>query len=79
MHMVEPNQTNKDRYSISFNIDVKYMVEDVDFGEIENYNPNEFLFDLDEKGNPITHTTKQVLETWKIIRNNIPSNNWTEN
>ena len=50
MHMVEPNQTDKDRYSISFNIDIK----NVKFGEIKNYNPDEFLFNLDAKGNPIT-------------------------
>jgi len=51
MHMVEPNITKKDRYSISFNIEVVRNTQ-VN-GEIENYNPDEFLFDLDEKGNPI--------------------------
>ena len=53
MHMVEPNQTDKDRYSISFNIDMKYMAKNANFGTIENYNPDEFLFDLDKNGNPI--------------------------
>ena len=51
MHMVEPNITKKDRYSISFNIEVLRHTQDN--GEIENYRPDEFLFDLDQKGNPI--------------------------
>jgi len=51
MHMVEPNITKKDRYSISFNIEV--VRNSQVNGEIENYNPDEFLFDLDQKGNPI--------------------------
>ena len=51
MHMVEPNPTNKERYSISFNCTIDYMGNRVE-GHIENYDSNEFLFDLDEKGNP---------------------------
>ena len=52
--MVEPNPTNKERYSISFNtiIDYKGLMESRN-GQVEDYNENEFLFDLDIKGNPI--------------------------
>ena len=53
MHMVEPNPTKKDRYSVSFNIEMHYDTPTANAGEIENYNPNEFVFDLDERGNPI--------------------------
>jgi uncharacterized protein (TIGR02466 family) len=51
MHMVEPNITDKDRYSISFNLvhDVRGNLH----GHIENYNENEFVFNLNEKGDPI--------------------------
>lgn len=55
MHMVEPNQTDKDRYSISFNTVVRPKNGRSWNGEIENYDPNEFVFDLDQKGNPIFH------------------------
>ena len=56
MHMVEPNPTNKERYSISFNTIINY--ESLESGnarngQVEDYNENEFLFDLDIKGNPI--------------------------
>tara|TARA_B110000008_G_scaffold271870_1_gene303871 strand:- start:175 stop:876 length:702 start_codon:yes stop_codon:yes gene_type:complete len=53
MHMVEPNTTNKERYSISFNCTLNYLDDSARFGEVENYNRDEFLFDLDEKGNLI--------------------------
>ena len=53
MHMVEPNPTKKDRYSVSFNIEMHYDTPTANAGEIEDYNPNEFVFDLDERGNPI--------------------------
>jgi uncharacterized protein (TIGR02466 family) len=53
VHMVEPNQTDKERYSISFNINMNYTEDNANFGDINNYNPNEFVFDLDQNGNPI--------------------------
>jgi len=56
MHMVEPNPTNKERYSISFNCTLKYLNDDAIFCkglEADNYNPDEFLFDIDDKGNAI--------------------------
>ncbi len=53
MHMVEPNPTNKERYSISFNCTLDYRTDSANFGEIDYYNPDEFLFDLDDKGNAI--------------------------
>lgn len=49
MHMVEPNLTDKDRYSISFNIDIINRQH----GEIKDYNNDEFVFTLDENGNPL--------------------------
>lgn len=52
MHMVEPNQTDKERYSVSFNINMDYLMGG-NMGKNENWNPNEFVFDLDENGNPI--------------------------
>ena len=52
-HMVEPNQTDKERYSISFNINMHYTESNANYGDIDNYNPNEFVFDLDQNGNPI--------------------------
>jgi hypothetical protein len=53
MHMVEPNMTDKDRYSISFNMVVKYHGDGGQFGEPQNYHPDEFLFEIDENGDPI--------------------------
>lgn len=53
MHMVSPNMTNKERYSVAFNINVEYISNGNRHGMIDDYNHNEFSFDLDEKGNPI--------------------------
>jgi len=53
MHMVEPNQTEKERYSISFNISINHTSNTAQHGDVHNYNPNEFVFDLDQNGNPI--------------------------
>ena len=53
MHMVEPNPTNKERYSISFNCTLDYQNPDAMMCKELDYNPDEFVFDLDEKGNPI--------------------------
>ena len=53
MHMVEPNPTNKERYSISFNCSLEYLNGNRVVGENPQYNPDEFLFDLDVNGNPI--------------------------
>lgn len=55
MHMVEPNPTDKERYSISFNINMDYVNEG-NMGNIENFNRDEFVFDLDVNGNPITNS-----------------------
>ena len=48
MHMVEPNFSKSNRYSISFNVDlVDYNNKPLPWDE------NEFTFKLDEKGDPI--------------------------
>jgi uncharacterized protein (TIGR02466 family) len=52
MHMVAPNLTDKDRYSISFNCEIQNFTDKY-HGEIEDYNRDEFCFDIDEEGNPI--------------------------
>ena len=54
MHMVEPNPTDKERYSISFNTNMQYTTATANQGNIENYCRDEFVFDLDKNGNPIT-------------------------
>lgn len=53
MHMVEPNPTDKERYSISFNTFMNYTRTGANMGVIENYDRDELLFDLDEKGDLI--------------------------
>jgi len=57
MHMVEPNMTNKDRYSVSFNALVQNHTDKY-HGDIQDWNPDEFCFDIDEKGNPIFRSSK---------------------
>lgn len=61
MHMVEPNDTKKDRYSVSFNIEMKYGPKG-NVGDIWDYDPNEFVFDLDERGNPARVTADTFSE-----------------
>ena len=55
MHMVEPNPTDKDRYSISFNCRVQYIGDSADARKPWQELPaeDEFVFELDSKGNPI--------------------------
>ena len=59
MHMVEPNYTDKERYSISFNMEMSDMLVGEGGGSFghdfsaDNYNTDEFSFELDEWGNPI--------------------------
>lgn len=48
MHMVEPNNTRKNRYSISFNFEVLYNTQD--FDRMDMTNPD-LYFELDQKGN----------------------------
>jgi uncharacterized protein (TIGR02466 family) len=50
MHMVEPNSTDKERYSISFNTSVTYKTPDANKGHVKDWDKNELLFDLDENG-----------------------------
>lgn len=50
MHMVEPNLTNKDRYSISFNLDVNCID---DKNSRIGWNDSNFEYDIDESGNLI--------------------------
>jgi len=57
MHMVEPNLTDKDRYSVSFNCLIRNFTDKY-HGEMEEYDENEFCFDLDEKGNPVFRSSK---------------------
>ena len=54
MHMVEPNPTQKDRYSISFNIEMKYTSPDGHSGNINNYNDDEFVYNIRPNGDIIT-------------------------
>ena len=53
MHMVEPNFTDRDRYSISFNIEMFQERGGRQHGDFEHWNPREFVFDLDAQGTPI--------------------------
>ena len=53
MHMVAPNMTDKERYSIAFNINLQYIGNGDRNGNIPNYNPDEFCFDIGKDGNPI--------------------------
>ena len=59
MHMVEPNYTDKERYSISFNMEMNDMLGGEGGGSFghdfssDEYNNDEFSFELDERGNPI--------------------------
>lgn len=59
MHMVEPNYTDKERYSISFNMEMNDMLGSQGGGSFghdfssDEYNADEFSFELDERGNPI--------------------------
>jgi len=50
MHMVEPNFTDRDRYSISFNINMVRLPSGNRHGVVENFNPDEFVYDLDPQG-----------------------------
>tara|TARA_Y100000593_G_scaffold12786_1_gene23697 strand:+ start:33770 stop:34444 length:675 start_codon:yes stop_codon:yes gene_type:complete len=47
MHMVEPNQTNKDRYSVAFNTEIKYLGGDRDAFDIDR-NWNQFDIENNE-------------------------------
>ena len=57
--MVEPNYTDKERYSISFNMEMNDMLGGEGGGSFghdfssDEYNNDEFSFELDERGNPI--------------------------
>ena len=56
MHMVEPNPTDKERYSISFNSRVHHISTEsrgVDSQPDNPVNDSEFVFELDLQGNPI--------------------------
>ena len=55
MHMVEPNPTDKDRYSISFNCRVQYIGNPSDARKPWRNPPpeDEFTFELDSNGDPI--------------------------
>jgi hypothetical protein len=50
--MVEPNSTNKDRYSISFNMNVKYLNHSPEgrVGTPQGFHPDELCFDIDNNG-----------------------------
>ena len=54
MHMVEPNMTNKERYSVAFNIEMRYQTNQGRFPINEStYNQDEFKFEIDSNGDPI--------------------------
>ena len=52
MHMVEPNSTDKDRYSISFNMNVKYLSNSPQgrHGMPQGFHPEELCFEVDKNG-----------------------------
>ena len=56
MHMVEPNSTNKDRYSISFNMGYKFK-GDNKVEEIEGFRWDETLFDITLDGKLVQVST----------------------
>jgi len=49
-HMVEPNLTDKERFSISFNAGITYRTKHKSF-EPKGYNPAESLFEISTDGN----------------------------
>ena len=49
MHMVAPNVTPNERYSISFNMEFHGR----DIPKLPDWDENEFLFNIDKDGNPI--------------------------
>ena len=50
MHMVEPNLTQKDRYSISFNMNMNFLSANSRFSQLQGFHPDELLFHTDENG-----------------------------
>lgn len=54
MHMVEPNMTEKERYSVAFNINMRYEGNDGRFPiNQDTFNNDEFKFEIDSNGDPI--------------------------
>ncbi len=56
MHMVEPNPTDKDRYSISFNMNTSYLTKGLESrqGHPRDFHPDELCFEIDNNGK-LTH------------------------
>ena len=50
--MVEPNPTDKDRYSISFNMNTSYLTNKIEDrgGNPRDYHPDELCFEVDDNG-----------------------------
>ena len=50
MHMVEPNLTQKDRYSISFNMNMNFLSASSRLSTGKGFHPDELVFQTDESG-----------------------------
>lgn len=51
MHMVAPNMTNKDRYSVAFNVlHTSLSSEGLPVGEPKDWHPDEFCWNIDKDG-----------------------------
>ena len=75
MHMVEPNTTNKDRYSISFNCEINerdLRIKSEQQGERENW---DWLYEIDENGiviNDGTFANEEYKTQERKIRDDYP-------
>jgi uncharacterized protein (TIGR02466 family) len=57
MHMVEPNLTQKDRYSISFNMNMNFLSNKARHSQLQGFHPDELTFHTDENGKLIQNQT----------------------
>ena len=57
MHMVEPNLTQKDRYSISFNMNMNFLSDNARHSQLQGFHPDELTFHTDENGKLIQNQT----------------------
>ena len=55
--MVEPNLTQKDRYSISFNMNVNFLSAESRMSTSQGFHPDELTFHTDENGKLIQNQT----------------------
>jgi hypothetical protein len=55
--MVEPNLTQKDRYSISFNMNMNFLSDNARHSQLQGFHPDELTFHTDENGKLIQNQT----------------------